>query len=419
MLAPAVAPFSDHEPTGELARRFREVREATAALCAPLSEEDCALQSMPETSPAKWHLAHTTWFFETFVVSALDPDGAPYDARFGSLFNSYYESLGPRPARAARGLLSRPSLAEIRAYRAHVDERVLELLRNAPVDRPARERLRLGLQHEEQHQELILTDILHAFSCNPLRPAYLPSGSRVPSRTPAAVATAASGDDPGGPGARYEDVPAGLYSIGDAGEEFAFDNERPLHHRWLDSFRIARHPVRNAEYLAFVRDGGYRQPLLWMSDGWACVARHGWQAPLYWSEALDTEFTLEGERELDPLAPVSHLSFYEADAFARWSGARLPTEFEWEIAARAGCSPPLRGVGQVWEWTQSAYAPYPRFRAAPGALGEYNGKFMANQFVLRGGSRFTAHGHARPTYRNFFYPDARWQRAGMRLARDR
>jgi ergothioneine biosynthesis protein EgtB len=297
---------------------------------------------------------------------------------------------------------------------------VQQLLRTRALDPQTLDTLRLGMQHEEQHQELILTDILHAFSCNPLRPAYRPSGFSGAPAAPRmrAVGAAASADGALATGARYEEVPAGLYSIGDAAGGFAFDNERPPHHRWLEAFRIARQPVRNAEYLAFVRDGGYRQPLLWMSDGWASVARHGWQAPLYWSEALDAEFTLEGERQLDPLAPVSHLSFYEADAFARWSGARLPTEFEWEIAAQAGCSPPLRGVGQVWEWTQSAYAPYPRFRPSPGALGEYNGKFMANQFVLRGGSQFTARGHARATYRNFFYPDARWQRAGLRLARD-
>jgi len=402
MLASAPSQLSLLDP---LARRFRTIREATVAACAPLSDEDCALQSMPQASPVKWHLAHTTWFFETFLLAAIDPDEPPFDARFGRLFNSYYDSIGPQHARAARGLLSRPSLAEIYRYREHVDGRVMALLGRSALRPEQIDTLVLGLNHEQQHQELIFTDILHAFSCNPLRPAY---------RQPTSTLPASPRDST----AQFADIPTGLYPIGDAGRQFAFDNERPLHQVWLDEFSIARHPVSNAEFMAFIEDGGYRNPLLWLADGWATVREENWQRPLYWSETLDTEFTLEGERPLAPHSAVSHLSFYEADAFARWSGMRLPTEFEWEVAARGRAVPALRGLGDVWEWTQSAYAPYPRFRPSAGALGEYNGKFMANQFVLRGGSRFTPTDHTRLTYRNFFHPQSRWQRAGLRLARD-
>jgi ergothioneine biosynthesis protein EgtB len=385
------------------------VRQATEAACAPLSDEDCGVQSMPEASPVKWHLAHTTWFFETFLLQRIDPEQPPHDARFSALFNSYYHSVGPRHERAARGVLSRPSLAEVRRYRDEVEHRVLARLRGPALPLEVQSILELGLQHEQQHQELILTDILHAFSRNPLRPAYrLPREGARSAREPISRDAASE----------FQTVAAGLYAVGDAGEGFAFDNERPLHHVWLEEFRIARRPLPNRAYREFVRDGGYRNPLLWMADGWALIEREEWQRPLYWNDALDAEFTLEGERELDLDAPVSHLSYYEADACARWSGARLPTEFEWEVAARARASRPLHDLGDVWEWTASAYAPYPRFQPSSGALGEYNGKFMANQFVLRGGSKFTPLDHARLSYRNFFYPQARWQRAGLRLARD-
>jgi ergothioneine biosynthesis protein EgtB len=403
--------------------RYRAVRGRTLALAAPLSPEDMVVQSMPDASPAKWHLAHTSWFFEAFL---LGPREAPFEAfhpRFGFLFNSYYDAVGPRHPRSRRGLLTRPSLEEVRAYRAHVDGRVEALVARG-LDVDGLFVLELGLHHEQQHQELLLTDVKHAFSCNPLLPAYAPP--LPPSRAPA-------------PPLAFVDHPGGLHEIGHAGRAFAFDNEGPRHRVWLEPYAIATRPVTCGEYLAFVEDGGYRRPGPWLSDGFATAQAQGWTAPLYWQAEAGgrwSVFTLHGVRPLDPEEPVVHVSFYEADAYARWAGARLPTEEEWEVAAatagasRAGASAdgdrfhpavasdgrPARLLGDVWEWTRSAHAPYPGYHPSPGALGEYNGKFMANQLVLRGGSCATPPGHVRATYRNFFHPDARWQFSGIRLA---
>ncbi len=408
-----------------LSARYEQVRAASLRLSAPLQAEDQVVQSMPDVSPTKWHLAHTSWFFEQFLLQTYLPDYRVFDASFGFLFNSYYESVGPRHARPLRGLLTRPGLQRIHDYRAHVDEHMLRLLEQAPVDAELFELLELGLNHEQQHQELLLTDIKHVLSCNPLEPAY---------RTDLARATAQAGD----PALRWVAFDAGLYEIGTSDRaSFCFDNEMPQHKVWNDPFEIANRLVTNAEFLEFIRDGGYETSLHWLSDGWAVVQQDGWRHPLYWDDALQSEFTLGGRRDLDPAAPVTHLSFYEADAFARWTGARLPTEAEWESAATGL---PLRGnfvenerlhpfpatgakrlaqvYGDAWEWTASSYSPYPGFRAAAGAVGEYNGKFMCNQIVLRGGSCATPADHVRPTYRNFFYPHARWQFMGLRLARN-
>ena len=413
-----------------LAGRYLEVRAATVALAAPLSPEDCQVQSMPDASPTKWHLAHTTWFFETFV---LEPAGhgryRPFHPRFGFLFNSYYESVGERPARAARGLLTRPSLDEVRSYRRAVDDAMLRLLEPG-VDPALAAVIVLGLHHEQQHQELVVTDIKHALHANPLAPAYR--------ERPAARA----GETGLGPAAFIAHA-GGLAEIGHTGEGFAFDNEGPRHTVFLHPFQIATRLVTSGEYLAFMADGGYRRPELWLSDGWAQAQAERWQAPLYWREqdGAWSLFTLDGPRPLAPDEPVVHVSFYEADAYARWVGARLPTEQEWEVIA-APCAPdgnfledgmlhprpaPPGNVngkiaqiyGDAWEWTGSAYAPYPGFRPLAGALGEYNGKFMCNQLVLRGGSCATPRGHVRASYRNFFPPGARWQFSGIRLAQDR
>jgi len=391
----------------DLAEHYREVRAATDALAAPLSAEDCAIQSMPDASPVKWHLAHTTWFFETLVLEAI-PGHAPFDPAFRVLFNSYYESVGQQHPRPERGLLSRPPLERVRAYRRHVDARVLRLLDSGAPD-PLLAVIELGVHHEQQHQELILTDLLHAFWRNPLRPAYR-------EERPA-----------GGASARplsWRASAAGVREIGHAGPGFAFDNERPRHRIFVEAFELASRPVTNAEYLAFVGDGGYARPELWLSDGFAAARARGWSAPLYWEER-DGEwwsFTLAGMARLRPDDPVCHVSHYEADAYARWAGARLPTEAEWECAAEDAGAAALPGAtalpGAVWEWTASAYTPYPGFRPLGGSLGEYNGKFMSNQLVLRGGSRATPRGHIRRSYRNFFPPDARWQFSGIRLARD-
>jgi ergothioneine biosynthesis protein EgtB len=412
-----------------LAEHFTRVRDQTVTLCQPLEDEDYVVQSMPDASPAKWHLAHTSWFFEEFVLQGAVEGYRPYDERFAYLFNSYYNAVGPMHARPNRGLLSRPTVAEVLAYRTHVDEQMRMLLASATP--PPATVITLGLHHEQQHQELLLTDIKHLFWSNPLRPVYEAREERTWRDAPPLSFVA---------------HPGGLLEIGHAGSGFCFDNELPRHTCYLQPFQLANRPVTNAEFLEFVRDGGYTQPLLWLSDGWATVQREQWHRPLYWSESLDQEFTLSGQRTLNPHAPVCHVSYYEADAFARWAHARLPSEAEWEVAARAA-APELQGnflehgdlhpaapsaasigvqsglplaqmFGDVWEWTRSPYTPYPGFHPTAGALGEYNGKFMVNQLVLRGGSCATPASHIRPSYRNFFAPSARWQFSGLRLARD-
>jgi ergothioneine biosynthesis protein EgtB len=380
---------------------------------------------MPDVSPTKWHLAHTTWFFETFLLRAQDSGYAEFHPAFNYLFNSYYEGVGPRHPRPERGFLTRPSVEEILAYREHVDTAMARLLDRDLADDVAA-LVELGLNHEQQHQELIVTDIKHVLSCNPLFPAYSPP--------PKAERTDHA------PPLRFLGFEGGIRRIGHAGSDFAFDNEGPPHDVLLRDFRLASRPVTNREYLAFVEDGGYGQPLLWLSDGWAAVQARGWTAPLYWRRGEDGEwqrFTLHGLLPLDLDAPVAHVSLYEAAAFAEWSGKRLPTEAEWEVAARdkpvagrflsdaprepapASAQPGLSQMyGDVWEWTRSSYEPYPGFRPAAGAVGEYNGKFMCGQMVLHGGSCATPEGHVRPSYRNFFPPDARWQFSGIRLAED-
>jgi len=399
------------------AAAFLGVRQASLALCKDLGAEDMALQSMPDASPAKWHLAHTTWFFDQFL---LPEPCAPPAWRY--LFNSYYQSLGPMHERARRGLLSRPALGEVLAYREQVEAQVLRLLERG-LDAPRQAVLELGLQHEQQHQELLLTDLLHLFSLNPLQPVF----RTVPPPAPTAVAAPL----------RFVAGREGLVDIGHVGTGFAFDNETPRHRSLLHPHALAQRPVTNGEYLEFIRDGGYRKPELWLSEGWKTVCECGWRRPLYWSEDEASQFTLGGRLPLELQAPVCHVSFYEADAYARWAGLRLPTEMEWESAAAAlpvagrfadrgllrpqpaGAGPGLQQIyGDVWEWTASPYIAYPGFRALPGALGEYNGKFMCGQWVLRGGSCATPAGHVRASYRNFFYPADRWQFMGIRLARD-
>lgn len=377
------------------AARFIDIRSETERLAAPLSAEDQAVQSMPDASPTKWHLAHTTWFFETFL---LVPAGhRPFDPAYQYLFNSYYEAVGPRHPRPQRGMITRPGVEEVMAYRRHVTEAMLALLEQS--DGASDGLVELGLQHEQQHQELVLMDIKHLLSLNPLKPAY-----RAPSTVPAVAAPMA-----------WHASSGGLVEIGHDGEGFAFDNECPRHRAWLEPFAIASRPVTAGEYLAFIEDGGYRRPEFWLSAGWECVRQRGWTAPLYWEETSAgwQVFTLSGLRPLDPAKPVCHVSGFEAAAFAKWAGKRLPREAEWEHAAAR-----LGGTGQVWEWTASPYVAYPGYREPPGAVGEYNGKFMANQLVLRGGCRATPRGHLRPTYRNFFPPDARWLFGGIRLAED-
>jgi ergothioneine biosynthesis protein EgtB len=393
-----------HCDRAHLSRQYRTVRAETEARCRPLTPEDCQLQSMPDASPAKWHLAHTAWFFETFVLAG-EPSYVPWSSAFRTLFNSYYEAVGAKHPRPERGVVSRPTLDEVYAYRAAIDERVTALIASAPEERLAvlEPILTLGLHHEQQHQELILTDILHAFSRNPLLPAYSDANRFRPStrREPA----------------RWIEHPSGVRWIGHDGDNFAFDNESPRHRVWVESFRVADRLVTNSEYQAFIADRGYDRAELWLSDGWAARNAHGWTAPLYWRRDGHRwmQFTLAGLESVRPDEPVRHVSYYEADAFARWSGARLPTEAEWEVAAGDGFA---QRDDSAWQWTASAYSAYPGYRPAPGALGEYNGKFMCNQMVLRGGSTATPVGHSRITYRNFFSPDARWQFSGIRLASD-
>ncbi len=406
----------------DLLNRYQELRAATEALAAPLSAEDQLAQSMPDASPTKWHLAHTTWFFETFI---LKPRGhAPFDPAFGYLFNSYYEALGARQPRPQRGLLTRPSSAEVMAYRHHVDVAMSALLDRDELEPDLAALVVLGFAHEEQHQELILMDIQHLFAQNVLRPAYQARPVRVVAE-PVELT--------------FTDLPGGLVEIGDdASGEFTFDNEQPRHQVYLAPYRLADRLVTSAEWMAFMADGGYRRPELWLSDGWAYAQSNGWEAPLYWEpdgEGGWRRFSLNGLAEVELEAPVIHVSYYEADAFAHWSGRRLPTEAEWETAARqAGREGAFRDdrvldprpcveggglaqmFGDVWEWTASPYSAYPGYRPAEGAVGEYNGKFMINQMVLRGGSCFTPRRHIRATYRNFFAPHQRWQAAGLRLA---
>ena len=398
---------------------YRAVRARTVALAAPLSAEDQMVQSIPEASPTKWHLAHTSWFFDTFV---LPPAARAADPRYRMLFNSYYETVGEQLARTRRGALSRPALAEVHADRHRVDEAVLRLLETGTSD-AQRAVIELGLHHEQQHQELLLTDIKHALGSNPLEPAYHTAPGRP------------AGDDGAADrSARFVGFGEGLVSVGHEGPTFAFDNEQPRHRAFLRAFALADRPVTCGEYLAFMRDGGYDRAELWLSDGWTARAHEGWRAPLYWTERDGgwTTYTLAGPRPVDAREPVAHVSYYEADAYARWAGARLPTEEEWE---RAAADAPIAGhfadsdvfhpgparaglFGDVWQWTASPYAAYPGYRPPAGALGEYNGKFMCNQMVLRGGSCLTPARHVRATYRNFFPPGARWQATGLRLARD-
>ena len=412
-----------------LARRAAGVRAATLALLEGLSAEDCMLQSMPEASPVKWHVGHVAWFFETFVLEPWQPGFRPFDAAFRELFNSYYVGVGERHPRGQRGLLSRPALERVLAYQESVLQRLLAWADETEPPPRALALIELGLHHEQQHQELIATDLKHHFWHNPLWPAWRPAaqGGAAPRLGPAAFR-------------RYE---AGLVEVGHAGGGFAFDNEAPRHRAWVEAFELAQRPVSNEEYLAFIEDGGYRRPELWLSDGWDARSRQGWEMPLYWmrSDGRWHCYTASGPRPVDPAEPVCHVSYYEADAYARWAGARLPTEQEWERAAvqalAEGGAGPQDGdfaesgtlhpgrlqsgapgfLGGVWEWTQSAYLPYPGFHPAAGAVGEYNGKFMINQMVLRGGSCATPRSHIRPTYRNFFVPGSRWQYAGLRLAR--
>lgn len=412
---------------GERAERYRSIRDFTGTLAAPLSAEDCAIQSMPDASPVKWHLAHTTWFFETFVLTPYLAGYRPFESAYRVLFNSYYNIVGDKHPRSERGMLSRPGLEELFAYRRHVDEAMLALYAEEPVPTEVGSLMELGLHHEQQHQELILTDVKHLLSRNPLKPSYQKQWPLTPIRARKRG---------------WVSFEAGLYEIGHTGPEFSFDNETPRHRVWLDAFGIASHPVTHGDFIEFIDDGGYRRPELWLSAGWDAVVAAGWHAPQYWEHRNGRwhSFTLHGEVPIDPHTPVCHVSFYEAEAFARWANGRLPTEAEWELAARdaplagnfieSGALHPLalreapadgtlaQAFGDVWEWTRSDYAPYPGFRAAPGAVGEYNGKFMCGQYVLRGGSCATPSSHIRATYRNFFPPEARWQFSGLRLARD-
>jgi ergothioneine biosynthesis protein EgtB len=410
----------------ELAELFHAVRQSSQALIATLSDADATVQSMPDASPAKWHLAHTTWFFESFVLVPHLSGYGIFDVHFNFLFNSYYESVGARHPRPRRGLLTRPTLATVLGYRQHVDEGIESLLREN-FSAEVSQLVELGCHHEQQHQELLLTDILHLFAQNPLKPAYkLPEPLLV-------------GPQTAGP-PEYLPFDGGLVEIGHGGSGFAFDSETPRHSVFIEAYRLADRPVTNREWIEFIEDGGYRDPLLWLSEGWTASRDQGWTMPLYWEERDDVYWTmtLRGPQPVDLDAPVSHVSYFEADAYATWSHRRLPTEMEWENAARgipatgnlfdsgylrprpATCTAegPRQLFGDVWEWTRSAFLPYPRFRPPAGAVGEYNGKFMSGQFVLRGGSCVTPPGHIRRSYRNFFPPTMRWQFAGVRLAED-
>lgn len=418
-----------------LMERFRRVRAFTTDFCTPLAPEDMVVQTMTTVSPAKWHLAHTTWFWEAFILREHDPGYESIDDTYAYLFNSYYIQAGERHCRDQRGYITRPTVQEVLDFRRYVDAHVHALWERSDAERrrTLAPLIEIGLQHEQQHQELMVTDLKHVFSVNPLRPAYRRDLPR------------AEGEAPPLAWARFGE---GLYEIGYDGDGFCYDNEEPRHRTFLEDFEIARRPVTNGEFMAFIEDGGYEQAPLWLSEGWALVQEKDWREPFYWEKKDGgwVHYTLGGEREVDPHEPVAHLSYFEADAFARWAGVRLPSEAEWEVAARAQ---PLDGnfvesehfhpvpataesaggavqsggglrqcFGDVWEWTRSAYGPYPGYEPLPGAIGEYNGKFMSSQFVLRGGSCATSRSHIRPTYRNFFHPDSCWQFTGLRLARD-
>jgi ergothioneine biosynthesis protein EgtB len=381
---------------------FRHVRAETERRAALLSAEDQVIQSMPDASPTKWHRAHVTWFFEEFLLRKFEADYKPFDERFGYLFNSYYVSAGPRHARPQRGMITRPDAAEVMAYRTHVDAAVAALIEQTSDFASVMPIVEIGLNHEQQHQELLLTDILHAFSLNATHPAYDPQWQWPQPASNTAADNALIG---------------GIHRIGHDGGDFCFDNEQPAHQVLLQPVRLSPSLVTNGEWLEFMADCGYTTPTLWLSDGWSTVEAQGWNAPGYWANIDGVWFvmTLGGLRPVEPSLPVCHISYYEADAFARWAGKDLPTEAEWEVAATTtGTLNDAFGI--VWQWTRSAYSPYPGYRAAAGALGEYNGKFMINQMVLRGSSLATPAGHSRPTYRNFFYPPARWQFTGLRLA---
>lgn len=425
-------------PTDALLADFQAVRRFTETLCDPLEPEDCVIQSMPDVSPTKWHLAHTSWFFERFLLQEHLPGYQPFHPQYDHLFNSYYQTLGTPFHRPSRGMLSRPTLREILKYRAHVDQGMTALLGDAAGDEAWLDVVTIGLNHEQQHQELLITDVKHVLSMNPLRPRYQAGDE---DRQTASTSDSA-------PSMQWLSLPEGVRSIGYDGDGFAFDNESPCHRVFLDAFELASRPVTCGEYLAFMEAGGYQQPQWWLSMGWDTVTAEGWGAPLYWHAADGRwiQFTLQGLRPVVMDEPVCHVSYYEADAYARWAGASLPTEMQWEAALAelrvagdaqlsdslhlhprplrprggngAGADGALRqATGYVWEWTASQYSAYPGYQPQAGALGEYNGKFMCNQFVLRGGSCATPAGHLRPTYRNFFPPQSRWQFAGIRLAR--
>jgi ergothioneine biosynthesis protein EgtB len=404
--------------------RLLETRRLSSALAAPLSDEDQVVQAMDDASPTKWHLAHTTWFFEAFLLKRFLPGYRVFDERFEYCFNSYYESVGARQPRAKRGLLTRPSAAEVRAYRESVDAALARLF-DTELEPGAAALIELGINHEQQHQELLLTDILSLFAAEPLKPAYREGEPGVAAGGAAQLGWVA--------------FDGGIFEVGHDGSGFAYDNEGPRHEELIRPFKLADRSVTNAEWMEFIKDGGYATPTLWLADGWNTVKSQEWTGPLYTEQAEGgmMQMSLLGFRPVDPAAPVTHVSYYEADAFARWAGYRLPSEFEWEVAAGslpvegrtlgaghlrpmpAKADPDLKQMfGDVWEWTASAYLPYPGFKAAPGAVGEYNGKFMCSQFVLRGGSCATPEGHVRRTYRNFFYPHQRWQFTGLRLAQD-
>jgi len=411
--------ITEADETEVLLNRYKAIRNTSLSLCLHLAPEDYVVQSMPDVSPVKWHLAHTTWFFERFVLEPYDKGYSRFDDQYHYLFNSYYYTAGQMHPRPQRGLLTRPLVEDIRRYRRHVDDAIIGLLNEIRDSAGIITTIEIGLNHEQQHQELMLTDIKHVFSCNPMMLVVNPDVLTSPAVSATSHRFIAGGH--------------GVQEFGASGQGFCFDNELPQHPALLHEHSIGSRLITNSEYLDFIRDGGYQTCELWLSDGWAVVQERGWNRPLYWSEDKQSEFTLGGQRALDPAAPVAHVSLYEADAFARWSGARLPTEFEWEAAAsKVGvngnfmeskywhpvASEHNQFFGDVWEWTSSPYAAYPGFKPLDGSLGEYNGKFMCNQLTVRGGSCITAADHIRVSYRSFFYPDARWQFLGIRLAKD-